>query len=112
MILGYKYIDPKIINSEINILRKVGVQIIKKKTSIIIRKKRNLKNINIVTKPYPGFPTDLQAQLMVLLTQVDGVSKIKEDIFENRFMHVPELKRMGALIEIKDKTDIIKRPSK
>ncbi len=105
-------INPKIINSEINILRKVGVQIIKKKTSIIIKKKRNLKNINIVTKPYPGFPTDLQAQLMVLLTQVNGVSKIKEDIFENRFMHVPELKRMGALIEIKDKTAIIKGPSK
>ena len=49
---------------------------------------------------------------MVLLTQVDGVSKIKEDIFENRFMHVPELKRMGARIEIKDKTAIIKGPSK
>ena len=105
-------INPKIINSEINILRKVGVQIVKKKSSIIIKKKINLKNINIVTKPYPGFPTDLQAQLMVLLTQVNGVSKIKEDIFENRFMHVPELKRMGAQIEIKDKTAIIKGPAK
>ena len=105
-------INPKIINSEINILRKVGVQIVKKKSSIIIKKKINLKNINIVTKPYPGFPTDLQAQLMVLLTQVNGVSKIKENIFENRFMHVPELKRMGAQIEIKDKTAIIKGPAK
>tara|TARA_Y100001958_G_C21186071_1_gene515124 strand:+ start:85 stop:1344 length:1260 start_codon:yes stop_codon:yes gene_type:complete len=110
--LSINKINPKIINSEINILRKVGVKIIRKKNSIIIKKKRNLKNINIVTKPYPGFPTDLQAQLMVLLTQVNGVSKIKEDIFENRFMHVPELKRMGAQIEIKDKTAIIKGPSK
>ena len=58
----------------------------------------NIK-INITTKPYPGFPTDLQAQLMVLLTQAKGISKIKEEIFENRFMHVPELKRMGAQIE-------------
>jgi len=105
-------VDPKIIKSEIDILKKIGVKIIKKKKSIIIRKSKRLKKINIVTKPYPGFPTDLQAQLMVLLTQADGVSKIKEDIFENRFMHVPELKRMGAKIEIKNKTAIIKGPTK
>ena len=47
------------------------------------------------TKPYPGFPTDLQAQLMALMTQANGLSKIKENIFENRFMHVPELKGWG-----------------
>ena len=105
-------VDPKIIKSEIDILKKIGVKILLKKKSIIIRKSKRLKKINIVTKPYPGFPTDLQAQLMVLLTQVDGVSKIKEDIFENRFMHVPELKRMGAQIEIKNKTAIIKGPTK
>ena len=105
-------VDPKIIKSEIEILKKIGVKIIQKKKSIIIRKSKRLKKINIVTKPYPGFPTDLQAQLMVLLTQADGVSKIKEDIFENRFMHVPELKRMGAKIEIKNKTAIIKGPTK
>jgi len=93
-------------------LRKIGVQIIKKKSSIIIKKSKKLKKINISTKPYPGFPTDLQAQLMVLLTQVNGVSKIREDIFENRFMHVPELKRMGAQIEIVKKTAIIKGPTK
>ena len=105
-------VDPKIIKSEIDILKKIGVKILQKKKSIIIRKSKRLKKINIVTKPYPGFPTDLQAQLMVLLTQADGVSKIKEDIFENRFMHVPELKRMGAKIEIKNKTAIIKGPTK
>ena len=64
-----------------------------------------------MTKPYPGFPTDLQAQLMVLLTQADGISKIKEDIFENRFMHIPELNRMGAKIEAKNKIAIIKGPT-
>jgi len=105
-------IDPKIIKSEIDILKKIGVKIKQKKTSIIIKKNKKLKKINISTKPYPGFPTDLQAQLMVLLTQANGVSKIREDIFENRFMHVPELKRMGADIEIRNKTAIIKGPTK
>ncbi len=105
-------IDPKIIKNELGVLRKIGVQIIKKKNSIIVNKAKKLKKINIITKPYPGFPTDLQAQLMVLLTQAKGTSTIKEDIFENRFMHVPELKRMGAQIEIKDRTAIIKGPTK
>jgi UDP-N-acetylglucosamine 1-carboxyvinyltransferase len=105
-------IVPKIVKNEINVLKTIGVKIITKKTSIIIKKNKKLKNINITTKPYPGFPTDLQAQLMVLLTQVEGVSKIKESIFENRFMHVPELKRMGAQIVIKGKTAIIKGPTK
>ena len=105
-------IDPKIVKSEIQVLKKIGIKIKIKKSSIVIQKNKKLKNVNIKTSPYPGFPTDLQAQLMVLLTQVDGTSKIKEDIFENRFMHVPELKRMGAQIEIKDKTAIIKGPTK
>ena len=105
-------IDPKIVKNEINVLKTIGVKIIKKKTSIIIKKNKKLKKINITTKPYPGFPTDLQAQLMVLLTQVEGVSKIKENIFENRFMHVPELKRMGAQIAIKGKTALVKGPTK
>ena len=105
-------IDTKMIKSEIGILKKIGVKIIQTKTSIIIKKGEYLKKINVVTKPYPGFPTDLQAQLMVLLTQAKGISKIKENIFENRFMHVPELIRMGANIEIKNKTAIIKGPTK
>ena len=105
-------IEPKIIKNELNVLKKIGVSIKQKKNSILIKKAKKLKKINVITKPYPGFPTDLQAQLMVLLTQANGVSKIKEDIFENRFMHVPELKRMGANIKIKDKTAIIKGPTK
>ena len=105
-------IDPKVVKNEINILKMIGVKIVKNKSSVVIKKNKKLKKINITTKPYPGFPTDLQAQLMVLLTQVEGVSKIKENIFDNRFMHVPELKRMGAQIEIKDKTALIKGPTK
>ena len=105
-------INPAIIETEINTLKKIGVKIKKNKSSITILSNKNLKKINISTKPYPGFPTDLQAQLMVLLTQAEGISKIKEDIFENRFMHVPELNRMGAKIETKNKIAIINGPTK
>nr|ADH42986.1 UDP-N-acetylglucosamine enolpyruvyl transferase [uncultured SAR11 cluster alpha proteobacterium H17925_38M03] len=104
-------IRPSIIKTEIDILKKIGVLIKKNKSSITILNNKNLKKINIATKPYPGFPTDLQAQLMVLLTQVKGTSKIKEDIFENRFMHVSELNRMGAKIETKNKIAIINGPT-
>ena len=100
-------IDPKIVKKEIDTLKKIGVKISVKRTSVIIQKNKKLKKINIITKPYPGFPTDLQAQLMVLLTQAKGTSKIREDIFENRFMHVPELNRLGADIQIKGNNAII-----
>ena len=66
----------------------MGVNIIKKKNYIIASCSKKLKKINITTKPYPGFPTDLQAQIMVLMTKADGISTIREGIFENRFMHV------------------------
>ena len=105
-------IDPKIIRSEIDILKKMGVNVKKKSNSVILKKNKKLRKINVVTRPYPGFPTDLQAQLMVLMTQANGLSKISENIFENRFMHVPELKRMGAKITIKNKTAYIEGPSK
>ena len=78
----------------------MGVNISMGKNYLIVNCKQKLKNINISTKPYPGFPTDLQAQIMVLMTKVDGTSTIRENIFENRFMHVSELRRMGAQIEI------------
>ncbi len=107
-----KQIDPKVLKCEIQILKKMGVKITISKNSISISKSKKLKRINLITKPFPGFPTDLQAQFMVLMTQANGVSQIKENIFENRFMHVPELKRMGAKIEIKNKTAFIKGPTK
>jgi UDP-N-acetylglucosamine 1-carboxyvinyltransferase len=68
-----------------------------------IRVKRALdrcRAVNLVTQPFPGFPTDLQAQFMALMTTADGTSVIKETIFENRFMHAPELARMGANISV------------
>ena len=105
-------INPNIIKFEINLLKKMGVKIRINTRSITIIKDKSLKKINVTTKAYPGFPTDLQAQLMVLATQANGQSKISEKIFENRFMHVPELKRMGAKINIKNKTAFITGPTK
>jgi UDP-N-acetylglucosamine 1-carboxyvinyltransferase len=93
-------ISPKIISTEISILRKIGSRIIEKKNEIEIFGSKKIKNINIKTAPYPGFPTDLQAQIMVLLCKANKKSYIKEEIFENRFMHVAELNRMGAKISI------------
>ena len=93
-------VDQRIIKTEINVLKKIGAKINFKNNQIIISGKKNIKNINIKTSPYPGFPTDLQAQIMVLLCKANKKSLIKEEIFENRFMHVAELNRMGAKIDI------------
>ena len=109
--LKLKNIDPNLIKKEIIILKRMGVKMDISKNYIEIYKSKNIKNINIKTDPYPGFPTDLQAQIMILMTQAKGLSKIKESIFENRFMHVPELKRMGAKIEIRNNTAYISGPS-
>ena len=93
-------IKPKIIKTEIDILRKVGANIKTKDAELRIIGRNKINNIKIITAPYPGFPTDLQAQLMVLLCRAFGRSEIIEKIFENRFMHASELNRMGAKIKI------------
>ena len=105
--LKIKNIDLKVMSAEINLLHKMGVKIVKKKNYVVASCSQKLKCSNVITKPYPGFQTDLQAQIMVLMTKSEGVSTITESIFENRFMHVPELKRMGANIEIKENKAII-----
>ena len=104
-------INPKIISTEIKVLKKMGVKIKIKKRSITVSESKKIKTANIKTAAYPGFPTDLQAQIMVLMSKAKGVSKIKENIFENRFMHVSELKRMGARIKIKNNTAVITGPN-
>ena len=105
--VSIKNIQPKIIDKEILLLKKIGVKIIEKKNKITIISSKSLKGINIKTSPYPGFPTDLQAQLMVLMCKAKNQSIIKENIFENRFMHVSELNRMGADITVKGRKAII-----
>ena len=103
-----KNVEPKIINKEISILRKIGAKIIEKKNKVLVIGPAIVKSINIKTAPYPGFPTDLQAQLMVLMCKGNNQSIIEENIFENRFMHVSELNRMGADILVKGRKAIIK----
>jgi UDP-N-acetylglucosamine 1-carboxyvinyltransferase len=94
------------------ISNKIGIHIVKlSNNEVLIKREEKLRPVNIETKEYPLFPTDLQAQFMTLLCFADGISEITENIFENRFMHVPELNRLGADIEIKGKTAII-RPVK
>ncbi|WP_149588097.1 UDP-N-acetylglucosamine 1-carboxyvinyltransferase [Tabrizicola flagellatus] len=70
----------------------------------VSRKNGRVKAVNVTTEPFPGFPTDLQAQMMALLCTADGVSVLEERIFENRFMHAPELMRMGARINVQGGT--------
>ena len=106
--LKIKNITPNIIQTEINTLRKIGAKIISKKNEIHIVGNKSIKNLNIKTAPYPGFPTDLQAQIMVLLCKANKKSIIQEDIFENRFMHVSELNRMGAQISINGNKAVIR----
>lgn len=92
---------PDLLQSALDVLVEAGVTI--EPTNEGIRVARNgaaLKPVNVVTDPFPGFPTDLQAQFMALMTMADGVSNIRETIFENRFMHVQELARLGAQIKL------------
>ena len=104
-------IRPAIINTEIKLLKKMGVKMIIEKNKITVVDCKKINKINIKTEPYPGFPTDLQAQIMVLMSKAKGTSRVKENIFENRFMHVSELKRMGAKIKTKKNIATITGPT-
>jgi UDP-N-acetylglucosamine 1-carboxyvinyltransferase len=94
--------------SPLDKLREIGLEIEQKDDQIRVARNGALKSVDIKTMPYPGFPTDLQAQIMALLCVSRGLSVITETIFENRFMHVAELKRMGADIKIDGKSAIVK----
>jgi len=89
-------------------LREIGLKIENENGRIKVRRGKSIKCVNIKTLPYPGFPTDMQAQVMALMTIAEDSGVITETIFENRFMHVAELKRMGADIIIKGGSAIIK----
>src|SRR5262249_37905009 len=93
-------VNPRHLASIIEKLREAGVRIETDAGTIKIRGNGHLKSADVVTKEYPGFATDMQAQYMALMTQAAGASVITENIFENRFMHASELMRMGADIRI------------
>ena len=105
--LKIKNIKPNIMSAELSLLNQMGVKFKKKNNYLIVNRLKELKPVNVITAPYPGFPTDMQAQIMVLMSKAKGISTIKENIFENRFMHVSELRRMGAHIETKGNKAII-----
>jgi UDP-N-acetylglucosamine 1-carboxyvinyltransferase len=85
----------------LDVLREAGTEISETNRGLrIARNGAGLKPVNVTTEPFPGFPTDLQAQLMALMCRAEGVSEIRETIFENRFMHVQELARLGADISV------------
>jgi UDP-N-acetylglucosamine 1-carboxyvinyltransferase len=81
-------------------LRKSGAMVTREGAAVRVRRDGPIKALDIATAPHPGFPTDMQAQFMVLMCLANGTSRIAETIFENRFMHVPELRRMGAHIDV------------
>jgi UDP-N-acetylglucosamine 1-carboxyvinyltransferase len=99
--------EPDHLEAVIHKLRLSGADVFVKEQSIQVRGTRDIVSVDIKTLPYPGFPTDMQAQFMVLMSVAGGFSMISETIFENRFIHVSELKRMGADIKISGNTAMI-----
>ena len=101
-------LNPKIISTELKLLKRTGAKIKTEKNKIFIKGPKKIKSIKTIkTKEFPGIPTDLQAQLMVLMCKANGKSSITESIFENRFMHVGELQRLGAKIDVKNNKALI-----
>jgi len=100
--------EPDHVGALIDKLRLAGAEIDIRDKSIHVKGHRNIASVDIKTQPYPGFPTDMQAQFMVLMSVADSTSTISETIFENRFIHVSELKRMGADIQVSGNIAIVK----
>ncbi len=88
-------------------MRQAGIEVTAEGEKIRVRRTGDLRGVNVTTAPHPGFPTDMQAQFLVMMSLVRGESVITETIFENRFMHVPELSRMGANVALRGKTAVV-----
>ncbi len=89
-------------------LEEAGIEVIEEEDALRVRRSGRLRGVDVMTEPYPGFPTDMQAQFMALFSVAEGASMMTETIFENRFMHVPELNRMGARINVHGASAIIR----
>ena len=100
-------VNPKNLDKFLKVLASTGSKVVVTENSINVSASVRPKPFNIVTEPHPGFPTDLQAQYMALMSIANGETFIKETIFENRFMHVPELMRMGAKISVNNEEAIV-----
>jgi UDP-N-acetylglucosamine 1-carboxyvinyltransferase len=102
--------DPSHLTALISKLRQAGVEVLEGPTTLTASRAKKLRAVDMTTEEHPGFATDLQAQYMALMTQAEGISIIKENIFENRFMHVLELVRMGARIRTDGRQAIVAGP--
>lgn len=100
--------QPQLMEAVTDVLTQAGVDIEVTKTGMRVSRSGPLKGFDVMTEPFPGFPTDMQAQMMVLASVAEGASMITESIFENRFMHVPELVRMGASINVHGASAIVR----
>jgi UDP-N-acetylglucosamine 1-carboxyvinyltransferase len=89
-------------------LREAGVDVAEQPDGLMVTRLNGLHGVDVMTEAYPGFPTDMQAQFMVLMSVAEGASMVTETIFENRFMHVPELNRMGARINVHGASAIVR----
>jgi UDP-N-acetylglucosamine 1-carboxyvinyltransferase len=99
---------PELLQAALDVIAQAGATVTPTNEGIrISRNGSGLKPVDVATAPFPGFPTDLQAQLMALMTRAEGTSHITETIFENRFMHVQELARLGAQIQLNGDTATI-----
>ena len=99
---------PSDMRATIDALVEAGVAVREEATSLFVEASGDIRPINLSTAPYPGFATDMQAQFMALLTRADGASVLTETIFENRYMHVPELARMGADITVTGRSAVVR----
>lgn len=97
-----------ILDSVLETLRQTGAWVSVDGTNITVTAPENLSGVDVMTEPYPGFPTDMQAQWMALMTTADGAAMVTETIFENRFMHVPELGRFGADVNVHGASAIVR----
>ncbi len=105
--------NPAHLGAVINKLKETGARIeVVAPDAVRVQAAGRLHAADISTEEYPGFPTDMQAQYMALVTQAEGTSQVRENIFENRFMHVQELVRMGANIKVEGRTATVRGPSK
>ncbi|HUU29718.1 MAG TPA: UDP-N-acetylglucosamine 1-carboxyvinyltransferase [archaeon] len=102
---------PEHFQAVLDLLEILGVRIERGKKILRVRSDAGLPSFSLLTEPYPGFPTDMQAQFCALATQAKGVSRIEETIFENRFLHVPELVRLGADIQVSGNRLIVRGPT-
>ena len=96
------------LGATVRTLRDAGVEVTQEGGGLMVRRLNGLHGVDVMTEPYPGFPTDMQAQFMALMSVAEGAAMVTETIFENRFMHVPELNRMGARINVHGASAIVR----